>query len=388
MKSKDDNKKIKKSFNVKALMNMDIKEIKNKIPYKKINVKKMLPEKKKKVVAFDIGSMVIKIAEGTYYKKELIIDKCMKFSTPKGSVIDGEIKKDNELITRIKEFLNENKIHAKYGICTTNSTTIINREILIPNVEEEELDTVVRYEIQQYLPINLDDYVLQVKVLSEDKTIEGLDKLNVRVIAYPQKMARSYYNLLEKLDLKPYALDVNYNAMEKLINYTQNRIENNNDNSIAYIDMGAEFINVNIYKNRNLDFTRIIKAGGNDIDDYLQKLTGMSHDELEKMKRNDINLYNDENADNFVVREVVNEWIEKIEKIINFYKNKSMGNNVDEIIIFGGSSELNGIDKYFEEKLQITTKRIGDISKVGFKLDSNNMPIDDFINVIGSVIRL
>lgn len=61
---------------------------------------------------------------------------------------------------------------------------------------------------------------------------------------------------------------------------------------------------------------------------------------------------------------------------------------MDEIIIFGGSSELNGIDKYFEEKLQITTKRIGDISKVGFKLDSNNMPIDDFINVIGSVIRL
>ena len=388
MKNKDDNKKIKKSFDIKVLMNMDIKDLKIKIPYRKISVKKMLPEKKRKVVAFDIGSMVIKIAEGIYYKDELIIDKCMEIPTPKDSVIDGEIKKDIELVKRIKEFLDENQISAKYGICTTNSTTIINREILIPKVEEEELDTVVRYEIQQYLPINLDDYILQVTTLNEEKSSEGLDKLNVRVIAYPNKMARAYYNLLKNLNLKPYALDVNYNAIEKLINYTENKIENNDDNSVAYIDMGAEFINVNIYKNKKLDFTRIIKAGGNEINDYLQKLTGMDYSELERMKKNNINLCNDENTDDFAIREVVNEWIEKIEKIIQFYRNKSMGNRVDEIIIIGGSSKLKGLDKYFQDRLRIKTRRISDISKIAFKLNSNSMPIDDFMNVIGSVIRL
>ncbi|NME83050.1 type IV pilus assembly protein PilM [Clostridium sp. SM-530-WT-3G] len=388
MKYKDNNKKKKKSFDIKSLMNMDIKDLKVKIPYKKISMKKMLPEKKRKVVAFDIGSMVIKIAEGIYYKDELIIDKCMEIPTPKDTVIDGEIKKDIELVKRIKEFLDENQISAKYGICTTNSTTIINREILIPKVEEEELDTVVRYEIQQYLPINLDDYILQVTTLNEEKSSEGLDKLNVRVIAYPNKMARAYYNLLKNLNLKPYALDVNYNAIEKLINYTENKIENNDDNSVAYIDMGAEFINVNIYKNKKLDFTRIIKAGGNEINDYLQKLTGMDYSELERMKKNNIDLCNDENTDNFAVREVVNEWIEKIEKIIQFYRNKSMGNSVDEIIIIGGSSKLKGLDKYFQDRLRIKTRRISDISKIAFKLNSNSMPIDDFMNVIGSVIRL
>ena len=384
LEKKQENKKKKRIISLKKLANMDIKDI---LPKKKINVNKFKP-KKKKVVAFDIGSKSIKIVEGMYYKDELTIDKYIKIPTPDGTVVDGEIRKEIELRSKIREVLNENKIKVKYGICTTNSTTIINREILIPKVEEDELDTVVRYEIQQYLPINLNDYILQVKVLNEEKTIDGLNKLNVRVIAYPDRMARSYYNLLEKLDLKPYALDVNYNAVEKLINYTKNKVENNNDNSIAYIDMGAEFINVNIYKNENLDFTRIIKAGGNEINDYLQKLTGMNYDEIEKIKRDDINLYNDENTNNFAVREIVNEWIEKIEKIIQFYKNKSMGNNVDRIIIFGGSSKLSGLDKYFEERLQIKTERIGDISKVAFKMNSNNMSIDDFINVIGSVIRL
>ena len=34
-------------------------------------------------------------------------------------------------------------------------------------VQEEEMETVIRYEIQQYLPINLDDYIVQYVVLDE-----------------------------------------------------------------------------------------------------------------------------------------------------------------------------------------------------------------------------
>lgn len=386
--NKEENKKKKKSFDMKSLMSMDLKDIKNMLPKKSFDINKFMPEKKRKVVAFDIGSTVIKAAEGMYYKDELIIDKYVKIPAPNGAVIDGEIKKESELIGRIKELLEESKISAKEGICTTNSSLIINREILIPKVEEEELDTVVRYEIQQYLPINLDDYVIQVKVLEEEKTDEGLDKMNVRVTAYPDKMARQYFNLLKKLELKPYALDVNYNAVNKLINYVKTNKEENNDVAVAYIDMGADFINVNIYKGEKLDFTRMIKDGGNEITTSLKNATGFEYSEIEKMKRNDIDILDDENSDSFIAREIVNEWIEKIEKIIQFYQNKSMGNGVQEIIIFGGSSKMKGLDEYLSQKLGINTRRVKEVTKIAFKSGNSGVPIDDFINVIGSVIRL
>ena len=206
-----------KLLNIKDILNMDIKDLKEKLPKRKIEFNKIIPEKKKKVVAFDLGSSTIKIVEGTYYKNELTIDKYIKIPSPKDAVIDGEIKKEDELAIRISEVLKSNNIKAKHGICTTNSTLIINREILIPKVEEEEMDTVVRYEIQQYLPINLDDYVIQVTILNEEKDMNGSEKLNVRVIAFPDKIAKGYYNLLKKLELEPYTLDVNYNAVNKLV---------------------------------------------------------------------------------------------------------------------------------------------------------------------------
>jgi type IV pilus assembly protein PilM len=377
-----------KKIDFKSIMNMDLKIIKNKFSkgLKKSN-KVTLPEKKRKVVAFDIGSSTIKIVEGMYYKKDLIIYKYVTVATPKGSVIDGEVKKEEELKNRLLKVLKENGIKAKHAICTTNSSLIINREISIPKVEPEEMDTVIRYEIQQYLPINLEDYILQGTILNEKET-DDAKKLDMRVIAYPEKIARGYYNLLLKLDLKPYALDVNYNAVSKFINFTgiNNEFENKLDDAIAFIDFGANTIDVNIYKNGHLDFTRIIKDCGNEIDEMLLERNQLQESEIENLKRNNIDLMDELEPINIFTKQIVDEWIEKIEKIIQFYKNRNVDNKLESIVVFGGSSKIRGIAEYMTDRLDIRT-RIKGISKLTFKSSDDGEPIDDYINVIGSVIR-
>ncbi|EKQ51193.1 MULTISPECIES: pilus assembly protein PilM [unclassified Clostridium] len=383
-----DYKEKRKSIDFKALANMDLGTLKVKLSknLKKIN-KLGTPEKRRRVVAFDIGSSMIKIVEGMYYKKELVIYKYVSIPTPKDAIMDGEIKKEEELYDKLSQALKQSGIKAKDAICTTNSTLIINREILIPKVEAEEMDTVVRYEIQQYLPINLEDYILQVTSLGEEK-VNGNARLNVRVTAYPEKIARGYYNLLQKLYLKPYALDVNYNAVNKFINYTgiNSEFEHKSKEAVAFIDIGASFIDVNIYKDGQLDFTRIIKDGGNNIDEILLEQIG-DPSEVTSFKQKNLNLREELEPINMQVKYVIDDWMDKIEKIIQFYKNRNMGNEVNKIIIFGGSSKIRGMEEYMTEKLGIKTK-INEITKIAFKSKDDGHPIDDFINVIGSVIRV
>lgn len=385
-----DNKSIKvsenkKSMDIKALMKLDFKTLKKK--FSKRSNKSNTPDKKRKVIAFDMGSGAIKIVEAMYYKNQMTVYKYLKAPTPKDAIIDGEIKKEEELYSKLKRILKKNAFNGKYGVCTTNSTLIINREIQIPKVEEEEMKTVIRYEIQQYLPINLDDYILQSTILGEEE-VNGEDKVNIRVIAYPEKIAKGYYDFLMKLELKPYALDVNYNAVNKYINIvkTNNEIENETMGTVAFVDFGASFIDVNIYKDEHVQFTRIIKAGGNDIDEILMQNGGFNKEELEEERYKNIDLSDDLDSINIQIIEIVDEWIEKIEKIIQFYKNKNAGNDVDNIIIYGGSSKLNGMESYMTEKLGIRTKIKG-ISKIDFKLNDKN-DSDDYINALGSVIRL
>ncbi len=291
-------KKINFDFNkVKDFMNLDINDLKTKLA--KVNEKskylKVKKEKKRKVVAFDIGSTNIKIAEGTYYKGILSIEKLIDIPTPAESIIDGNIEKKELLVSILQKALNDNGINAKEGICTNNSSLIINREILIPDVKDEELDTVVRYEIQQYLPINLDDYVLQMTKIGEEFSDEG-KKLEIRAIAYPEKMAKGYYDLLMDLNLKPFALDVNYNALNKLLNHIEviNNCKLNIEESFVFIDMGSSSLDVNIYNNGVLKFTRIIKAGGKYLDEILYENMNIPIEEIEKFKSHDIDLKEEE----------------------------------------------------------------------------------------------
>lgn len=396
----DENENINKDK--KSIMTMDIKDVKEQISklFKKLNQpinnkKSKTPskEKKRNVVAFDIGSTTIKIVQGNYYNDKLSIDTCAHIKTPDGSIEDGVIKNRESISAMLAEVISKNNIKAKYAICTTNSTSIINREILIPKVEEDEMETVVRYEIQQYLPINLDDCILEMSILEEIEDFDGRMKFNVRVIAYPKDIALEYYNLLTELKLKPYALDANFNAVNKFVNITNlTKFEYKAKSSVALLDMGANFIDVNIYKGNNLDFTRRIKAGGNDIDEVLIHSGNFDEEEVIKVKSNNIDLNEDEystKAETRLVEEVLDEWIEKVEMILQFYKNKSIDNDIEKIIIFGGSSKFKGLDKYMSDKLGIKVKILKGVSNIAFKkVEDNGENLSDFINVIGSVIRL
>ncbi|MBN1069124.1 pilus assembly protein PilM [Clostridium botulinum] len=386
--------KLNFDFNkVKDFMNLDINDLKDKLikvneKSKSIKVKK---EKKRKVVAFDIGSTNIKIAEGTYYKGILSIENLIDIPTPTEAIIDGNIEKKELLVSILQKALNENGINAKEGICTNNSSLIINREILIPDVKEEELDTVVRYEIQQYLPINLDDYVLQMTKIGEEFSDEG-KKLEIRAIAYPEKMAKGYYDLLMALNLKPFALDVNYNALNKLLNHIEaiNNHKLNIEESLVFIDMGATSLDVNIYNNGVLKFTRIIKAGGKYLDEILYENMNIPIEEIEKFKSQDIDLKEEElEFQNQIIIDTLDEWIDKIEKIIQFYKSKNFDDDINKIFIYGRTSRIKNLEQYITSKIGIETIKIRNIPEIindsNIEVDEN---IDNFINAVGSLIRL
>lgn len=382
-------KKTKKT-DKKSMMNMDLKDLTAVLSrkFKKLNNSTKI-ETKRKVVAFDIGSSNIKIAEGMYYKNKLTVNKCIEIPTPDDCIDDSNIVNNTELLSSIQYILEENKIKAKDAICTTNSSAIINRELVIPKVEDDEMETYVKYQMQQYLSINLDNYILQVTVL--DDHIEGDEgKMKVRVISFPKKIVSEYYKFLNDLHLRPYVLDVTFNSVSKILNMGEfiNKSEDEQQ-VVAAIDMGAASINVNIYDNGVLEFTRMIKSGGNELDYVLKDKYFSTNGNVLSIKKEKANLeadtFSDENKE---IKDMSDEWADKIEKILHFYKNKNSNVQIDKIYIYGETSRIKGMDKFIESKLGISTERITKIENKNIIIKDLDVEIDTFLNVIGSIIRL
>ena len=372
---------------LKELGSIDIKDIGkifNKDNFKKESfnmepkniIKKPTKQRSNLVLAIDLGNNSIKMVEGRVDKGSININKLVKVKIREGIIGDANIISKMELEVILRNTIIDNNIKAKDVIITTNSSSIINRDILIPVVKEEELDTVVKYEIQQYLPINLDDYVVQFLVI--DKVVESDgEKLKVNVTAFPQRISLSYYNLINSLELNPYALDVNYNTITKFSNYMEDIKLNLEKSTAAFVDMGATTINVSILKNGKLDFTRLIKIGGDNIDYALSQNSNMSIKATEDITKEDLN--------NPFIREILDELVVELERIFQFYKNKSQ-NNIDKIYIYGGVSYIDELDKYLQERLSIEVNKLIDFKNIKTKQDSEDISI--YLNAIGSIIRL
>lgn len=367
-----------------------VSSIKDKVAIGKANyLVKGKSEKPRNVVAFEIGSKYIKIVEGKYSKDKLSIYKMSQVETPMAAIEDGAIIDERALVNVLQVAINQLGVKSKDAVVTSNSSSIIDREIIIPAVDESEMESVIKYEIQQYLPINLDEYIVEYLVIDKLVDSEG-PKLKVNVISYPKDIVNGYYKLIKSLGLNPYVLDVTYNSLKKIVNHT-GIIKNNGQvgGTVAFVDMGATSINVTIFKRGQLDFTRVIKSGGETIDQALSDRLDMSIKSTESMKIDKGNLLDIQEDDevNTIIKETVDEMIGELEQILQFASNKN-GENIEEVVIYGGASKLRGLDVYMQRKLLKSIKRVFTLERIDISTSAMpKEPIGEYLNAIGSVIR-
>ncbi|MGH4137997.1 pilus assembly protein PilM [Clostridium sp.] len=356
-----------------------------------------------KVLSLDIGSKDTKIVLGTQSKKNVIIEKAITMTTPVGCYNDGNILDITKFKNEILEVLQKESIKCKSIIITTKSSLVITRDIDIPVAKKEDMNSIIKFQMERYLPIMFDDYIMQYKILEEFEE-ESVKQAKVTVVVYPKIMAEGYYNLVKELKGNAVALDISSNSINKLfIEDTKVNDENYSlEDTVAVIDLGYDFINVNIISDGNVQFTRIVNYGGAYIDIDIAKQLSISEEEAEQQKLKYCNLEIDSLSDiqsstvNDIAKAQVRNWTEEIERMINYYKNKDQGNKVDKIYIYGGSSNIKGIETFIKDALNLPVTKIQNLSNVNCtklqasKVDLSKMDeeLSKYLNAIGAIIRL
>lgn len=156
-----------------------------------------------KVLSIELGHSVIKLCEMDYKVKKPKIYQCQEAITPAGAVQDGYIdeNKMRDLAYSIKETIARNGIKTKKVIFTVASGKIINREVMVPNVKESQIASVIQANLSEYFPVSLADYEITqslVQTLSD-----GVDagKHRVLVFAAEKSMLDQYKRLAAECGL-------------------------------------------------------------------------------------------------------------------------------------------------------------------------------------------
>lgn len=347
---------------------------------------------KKNLLGLEIGSSGLKLVQGDFIKDELVIRNVVMTSLPENIYSDGELTRPDVVVSAIKDSLKKNKIRSKECFCCVDSSLIITREVSIPNLNKENLQEMAKFEVEQYLPIDMDNYKVQALLVRE---IEVDDKpiAEMLVTAFPKKLIAQLHEVISQCGLRPVILDTQANAFGKLIEnqYKINGNDYHRDSVTAFIDFGFESINVHIFHKGKFRFSRILHYGGRDLDMNISKFMDMDIDEARNRKLliHNINYTVDEQSEDAqlinVVKSTFSSWLEEVGKIFRYFTSRNTGsNNIEYIYIYGGLSNINGINDFIESFFKIPTNKVKKISSVDFQ---PSIEISEVLNTLGVFYR-
>jgi type IV pilus assembly protein PilM len=95
------------------------------------------------------------------------------------------------------------------------------------------------------------------------------------------------------------------------------------------------------------------------------------------------NEYSDDNRLKNIMKTSIESILEKIEEVFKYYTSRETGNKIDMIFIYGGYSQISGIENIFSNYYSIPSARINSLNKVFI-----NEELNKYINCIGLIIRL
>ncbi len=346
------------------------------------------------VIAIDIGAFNLKIVLGKQHGNNVVVEKTLMIRTPNHSYSDGKILDTDLLANELSRALNTQKIKGSKVYFTVESTSIIMRELNLPVVKQEEMHSMIMFEIEQYLPIVLSEYVIEYRIQNEYMD-DGIKKCKISVAALPRSISEGFLQLAKALKLQPTVLDMNANSIAKLFDAkTQvNSMDLLQEETIALVDFGHNYIHFIIASKGHALFSRLIHSGGNDINTEIANTFNLDLQQSDEKKIKDCDLlsenshYSMDQVMNDTVRSTVNNWISEIQRLLQYYTSRGNEYRVHRIYILGGSSFLKGLPEYMQDSFNIPIQRLENISSIKLGKNIGNFELNYYLNAIGAIIR-
>lgn len=338
-------------------------------------------------IAIDIGTRALHLVQGQATKNTIVIRQAFIEPLPTGLVQDGIIREFGGLEMALRTMLAKYRITDKACILTINGSHIFTRELDVPNVKPRILDDIVAFEVQSTMSATKQ---IAVEYIMTNSKVEGKpDMIHVRASAIQIEYVNDYYKLLQNCRLQPVALDMNANALFKLLQGADiNDRPQRPGSSIMYVDIGAVTSTAYIIINGELAYTRIIPSGGIDVERYVathnSEATAGDQLFIDKLDLSLGNLRSDESLGN-AVRPMVTTINDGIQRIQQFLAGRMLNGKVEAIYLYGRGSTFSGFEKTLGEAFGVQTEVIRKISKVSMP---KNVPIAPFVNAIGAMIRI
>ena len=159
-----------------------------------------------RILSIEAEASQIRVAEVEVRGKKGRIYNCFCIPAPQGAVEDGQIRDTKTLGENLKAEFSQRKIKTKKVYFATGSTRIASREVRIPFVKANRIQSIIEANATDYFPIDVSKYVLSYSVVDVEsqKSEDGKEETkqyHLMVYAAPKAISAAYSEFAENAGL-------------------------------------------------------------------------------------------------------------------------------------------------------------------------------------------
>ncbi len=290
----------------------------------------------------------------------------------------------------LKELLKQSKVSTENAIAALPSFSVFSSIISLPAMNKKDLISAVRWEAKKFVPIPLEEMILDWEVLGglpdekkdkkdkkekkdkKDKDKKGSDEtdaqendkkkdtansgdltggekehIKVLLTAAPKNLVNHYVELFKTTGLRLVGLETESFAIER-------SLVGNDKNPIMVIDIGGAATSIIIFADGVPILNRSIDLGGKSITTAMVDAMGVSYEQAEQFKRDMSIAVGGEELDKLPkqVKYVINSIMNEIRYIMNIYRNQYK-QPIAKVVLTGGSAFLGNLTQYIQSSFNI-----------------------------------
>ena len=303
-----------------------------------------------RVLCIEIGNRMTHVVETDFKVKEPKIYKSFSFQTPDNLFKEETLADVLPFKERLDAGLEEHKIKTRKAVFVLASSRIASRDVVIPQVKENRIRTLLYANSAEYFPVDLEKYQLSYRLLDEVEE-EGEQKYKLMVLAVPNEMIDAYKSLAKVCLLTLVDLDYIGNAATQLL-------EKNIKNDLyAAVRLEEDTTMITIVRENKIELQRTFPYGIADVVQAVQKSGHFGEDidfyeTLEKMRKENVLSLEEEE-----IQEDITEGFRAItgnvSRVMNFYSSNHAGAEMENIVLYGTGADICGMEQYLSDELSI-----------------------------------
>jgi len=300
------------------------------------------------LLGIDISSTAVKLIELSSSGSRYRVESYAVEPLPPNSVVEKNITDVQAVGEAVSRVVKRSGTRVKNCAVAVAGSAVITKVIqMTASLSEEEMESQIEVEADQYIPYPLEEVSLDFEVLGS--SAKNPDTVDVLLAASRSENVEMRVDAVAMGGLAAKVVDVEAYAMERAFRLIAEQMPDRGlDKTVAVVDVGATMTTLSVLHDQKIIYTREQIFGGKQLTEEIQRRYGLSFEEAGLAKKQG-GLPDD------YVPEVLEPFKEamaqQVSRSLQFFFSSSQYNDVDYIVLAGGSASIEGIANLIQDKL-------------------------------------